>query len=46
MDIKQYKVFIGIKYSAAKVSFSKSHGLQDNTASGTEGVPNFVLGIK
>jgi hypothetical protein len=46
MDIKQYKLFIGIKYSAAKVSFSESHGLQDNTASVTEGVQNFVSDIK
>jgi len=46
MDIKQYNLFIGIKHSTAKVSFSESHELKDNTASVTEGVPGFVSNIK
>ena len=46
MDIKQYNLFIGIKHSTAKVSFSESHELKDNTASVTERVPGFVSNIK
>jgi hypothetical protein len=46
VDIKDYKLFIGIKYSTAKVSFSESHGLKNSTASVTEGVPDFVSDIK
>jgi len=42
MDIKQYKLFIGTKHCTGKVSFSESHGLKDNAASVTEGVPGFV----
>ena len=40
------KLYISIKYSTAKVSFSESQGLKDNTTSATERISDFVSNIK